>query len=45
MQAREIGPDRVRIRLFQPGWPRPDLVHGALRAYVYARDAAAPGSH
>lgn len=32
-----IGPEWVRIRLFRPGWPRPDLVHWALKAYDFAR--------
>ena len=27
----------VRIALFRPNWPKPDLGHWALRAYSYAR--------
>jgi hypothetical protein len=33
----DIGPEWVEIKLFQPGWPRPDLRHWALRAYDFAR--------
>jgi hypothetical protein len=33
----EIGPEWVRIPLFRPNWPKPDLAHWALRAYDYAR--------
>jgi hypothetical protein len=36
-QSAEIGPDWVRIRLFRPDWPKPDLSHWALRAYDFAR--------
>lgn len=32
-----IGPEWVRIILFRPEWPRPDLAHWALRAYDFAR--------
>ena len=32
-----IGPEWVRIALFRPDWPKPDLPHWALRAYDYAR--------
>jgi hypothetical protein len=32
-----IGPEWVRIELFRPDWPRPDLAHWAMRAYDYAR--------
>ena len=34
----ELGPEWVRIELFRPRWPRPDLAHWALRAYVFARE-------
>jgi len=33
----EIGPDWVRIELFRPNWPNPDLHHWAVRAYDFAR--------
>ena len=36
-EAAELGADWVRIRLFRPRWPKPDLAHWALRAYDYAR--------
>ncbi len=32
-----IGPEWVRIELFRPHWPKPDLAHWALRAYDFAR--------
>ena len=32
-----IGPDWVRIALFRPDWPQPDIAHWALRAYDFAR--------
>ena len=32
-----IGTGWVRIALFRPSWPRPDLAHWALRAYDFAR--------
>jgi len=35
-----IGPEWVRISLFRPDWPRPDLGHWALRAYDFARTGA-----
>jgi hypothetical protein len=37
--APEIGADWVRIALFRPDWPKPDLAHWAMRAYVFAREA------
>jgi hypothetical protein len=36
----DIGPEWVEIRLFQSGWPKPDLRHWALRAYDFARTGA-----
>jgi len=36
-EAAPIGPEWVRIALFRPNWPKPDLAHWALRAYNYAR--------
>lgn len=36
-EAAAVGPEWVRIALFRPSWPRPDLAHWALRAYDYAR--------
>lgn len=36
----DIGPEWVEIRLFEPGWPKPDLRHWALRAYDFARTGA-----
>ena len=33
----EIGPEWVRLELFRPNWPKPDLTHWARRAYVFAR--------
>ena len=33
----EIGPEWVRISLFRPDWPRPDLAHWALKSYEFAR--------
>jgi hypothetical protein len=33
----EIGPEWVRIELYRPDWPQPDLAHWALRAYDFAR--------
>jgi len=35
-----IGPDWVRIECFRADWPKPDLLHWALRAYDYARTGA-----
>jgi len=35
--AAEIGPEWVRIALFRPDWPQPDIAHWALRAYDFAR--------
>jgi hypothetical protein len=35
----EIGAEWVRITLFRANWPKPDLDHWALRAYVFARSA------
>ena len=35
----EIGPEWVRIVLFCPDWPKPDIAHWALRAYEFARTA------
>ena len=32
-----LGADWVKIPLFRPKWPKPDLGHWALRAYDYAR--------
>ena len=32
-----ISPEWVRIILFRPDWPKPDLKHWALRAYDFAR--------
>jgi hypothetical protein len=34
----ETGPNWVRIELFRADWPKPDLVHWARRAYVFARE-------
>jgi hypothetical protein len=36
-EAAVLGADWVRIALFRPNWPKPDLAHWALRAYSYAR--------
>lgn len=36
----DIGPEWAEIRLFEPGWPKPDLRHWALRAYDFARTGA-----
>ena len=36
-EAAELGAEWVRIRLYRPHWPKPDLAHWALRAYNYAR--------
>lgn len=36
----DIGPEWVEIKLFEPGWPKPDLRHWALRAYDFARTGA-----
>ena len=33
----ELGPEWVRLELFRPNWPKPDLTHWARRAYVSAR--------
>ena len=33
----EIGPAWVRIELWRPNWPAPDLAHWALAAYDFAR--------
>src|SRR5207248_2775685 len=35
----EIGPAWVRIELWRPNWPAPDLAHWALAAYDFARRA------
>jgi len=35
-----IGPDWVKIECFRSDWPKPDLLHWALRAYDYARTGA-----
>ena len=35
-----LGPEWVRVELFRPDWPRPDLAHWALKAYSFARTAA-----
>jgi hypothetical protein len=32
-----IGPEWVKIALFQPNHPKPDLAHWALSAYAFAR--------
>jgi hypothetical protein len=32
-----IGPDWVRIALFRPHWPQPDIAHWALKSYDFAR--------
>lgn len=32
-----LGAEWVRIELFRPDWPQPDLAHWALRAYDFAR--------
>ena len=36
-ESAQIGAEWVRIALFRPNWPEPDLAHWALRAYNYAR--------
>jgi hypothetical protein len=36
----DIGPEWVRITLFRPDWPKPDLAHWALKAYRFARTGA-----
>ena len=33
----EIGSEWVRIALFRPDWPKPDIAYWALRAYDFAR--------
>jgi len=42
-QEATIGPQWVRIPVFRPNWPKPDLAHWALRAYDFARTGPGRG--
>jgi hypothetical protein len=41
-ESTELGEEWVRVVLFRPNWPRPDLAHWALRAYDFARTGSEP---
>ncbi len=38
----DIGAEWMRIELWRPSWPAPDLAHWALRAYDFARTGGGP---
>jgi mannose-6-phosphate isomerase-like protein (cupin superfamily) len=40
----EIGPDWVRFEHWRPAWPKVDVAHWALRAYVFAREGGPAAS-